>query len=70
MIKTLLKKNQSEALINYKELGDDVQLAIPSPEHYIPLLYIQALRNDTDQLSFFNDKIELGSLSMTSFIFK
>jgi len=41
-------------------------LAIPTPEHYLPLLYSLALKTDKDELNLFNDKLQGGSLSMTS----
>ena len=44
----------------------DFALAIPTPEHYWPMLYALALREPTDSLTLFNDVV-LGSLSMTSF---
>lgn len=47
------------------QLGHEVQLAIPTPEHYLPLLYALALQTGDDELSLFNDSV-LGSLSMTS----
>lgn len=62
----IANKNHSQ-LIDYKNLGKDVQLAVPTPEHYLPMLYIVALQQDDEQITFFNDKIIMGSLSMTSF---
>jgi 4,5-DOPA dioxygenase extradiol len=47
-------------------LGKEVQLAIPSPEHYLPLLYALGLKSEKEKISFFNDKTELGAISMTS----
>jgi 4,5-DOPA dioxygenase extradiol len=41
-------------------------LAIPTPEHYLPLLYTLGLKGDKDTVSFFNDKAIAGSLTMTS----
>lgn len=55
-------------LVNYNELGSEAKLAIPTIDHYIPMLYILGLRNKKDEIKFFNDKIVLGSISMTSFI--
>lgn len=52
-------------LLHVDQLGPEAQLAIPTPEHYLPLLYVLALQNDDDELSLFNDSV-LGSLSMTS----
>lgn len=55
-------------LVNYNELGSEANLAIPTTDHYIPMLYILGLRIKRDEIKFFNDKIVLGSISMTSFI--
>jgi len=54
------------ALIDYQRLGTAAQLAIPTPDHYYPLLYILALEDKNDNISFFNDACVAGSLSMTS----
>jgi 4,5-DOPA dioxygenase extradiol len=69
-IKSLIESADHNSLINFFKLGEEVRLAIPTPEHYIPLLYILALQSDTDKLSFFNDNIEMGALSMTSILCK
>ncbi len=63
--KNILERNH-KALIDYKLLGREVQLATPTPEHYLPLLYSLALQTDKDEISFFNDKAVMGSLTMTS----
>lgn len=59
--------NQQEALAEPLAAGTDFALAIPTPEHYWPMLYALALRQPDDRLSLFNDVV-LGSLSMTSFL--
>jgi 4,5-DOPA dioxygenase extradiol len=41
-------------------------LAIPTPEHYLPLMYSLGLKGEKDNVSFFNDKAVGGSLTMTS----
>ncbi len=53
-------------LIQYEKQSKAFQLAIPTPDHYIPLLYILGLQQKYEQLSLFNDKLVAGSLSMTS----
>ncbi len=53
-------------LINYESLGAESRLAIPTPEHYLPLLYSLGLKGTKDKVSFFNDKAVAGSLTMTS----
>lgn len=55
-----------DRLINYQSLGAAARLAIPTPEHYIPLLYTLGLKDKKEEVSFFNDKAVAGSLTMTS----
>ena len=55
-----------EPLINFYSQGRAFELAIPTPEHYLPLLYSLALKDDKDNVSLFNDKAVAGSLTMTS----
>ncbi len=64
--KHLIINNKHKELINYSLLGREVQLAIPTPEHYLPLLYTLALKGEHDTVEFFNDKAVMGSLTMTS----
>jgi 4,5-DOPA dioxygenase extradiol len=64
--KKLIAGNDHGQLINYQKLGPAVALAIPAPEHYLPLLYVLALKREDEAVSFFNDKTVMGSLSMTS----
>jgi len=67
---TLFKKHISDgnhpALIDYEKLSKSAKLAIPTPDHYYPLLYALALQEKNDQPLFFNDKVVMGSLTMTS----
>ncbi|MBS1600784.1 MAG: 4,5-DOPA dioxygenase extradiol [Bacteroidetes bacterium] len=55
-----------QQLIDYKSQGRAFDLAIPSPDHYLPLLYTLALKNENEKISLFNDKPVAGSLTMTS----
>lgn len=55
-----------QSLINYEKLNAAAKLAIPTPDHYYPLLYSIALQDDKEDVSFFNDKAVGGSLTMTS----
>lgn len=66
-IKSLVINNDYNNLINYRKLGTAVNLAAPSPDHFLPLLYTLALKSDNDNVSVFNDKAVMGSLTMTSF---
>ncbi|WP_460946819.1 4,5-DOPA-extradiol-dioxygenase [Spirosoma daeguense] len=64
--KQLISDGDTKPLINYNLLGRDAALAIPTPEHYLPLLYILGLKGTNDSVSFFNDRAVAGSLTMTS----
>jgi 4,5-DOPA dioxygenase extradiol len=64
--KSLITTGDHKPLINYKSLGPESLLAIPTPEHYLPLLYTLGLKGLQDNISFFNDKAVAGSLTMTS----
>jgi len=64
--KQLIKGGDPWSLINYESLGRESALAIPTPEHYLPLLYSLGLRGSNDDILFFNDKAVAGSLTMTS----
>ncbi len=65
-MKEWIKTSDHQSLINFKKQGKAFDLAIPTPEHYLPLLYAMALKDDKDDVSLFNDKPIGGSLTMTS----
>ena len=64
--KSLITDGDHKPLINYSVLRKDALLSIPTPEHYLPLLYALGLKGNNDAVSFFNDKAVAGSLTMTS----
>lgn len=64
--KKLIDSKEHASLIGYQELGQAAHLSIPTPEHYLPLIYALALQDDREDVSFFNDKLVGGSISMTS----
>ena len=66
-LRGLIAGEDAERLIDYRSLGREVQMGVPTPEHYIPLLYALALRQEGERVSFFNERTELGAISMTSF---
>lgn len=53
-------------LLDYQKHGSAMQNAVPTPDHYLPLIYSLALKDKTDEISLFNDELIGGSLSMTS----
>ncbi len=61
-----IQEGQHDRLIDYARQGKAFELAIPTPEHFLPLLYVLALRDKGEELSLFNDQPLAGSLSMTS----
>jgi 4,5-DOPA dioxygenase extradiol len=65
-MKSYILNGDHKQLINYRCHGKAFELAIPTPEHYLPLLYTLALQEDNDPVSLFNDKAVAGSLTMTS----
>lgn len=64
--KQLISQKHYNALIRYEQLGHEASLAIPTPEHYLPLIYTLGLSQKEEAVSFFNDKAVGGSLTMTS----
>jgi len=65
-IKKLILLNDHKALIDYKLQGKAFNLAIPTPDHFLPLLYTLALKEENEIINIFNDKAVAGSLTMTS----
>ncbi len=62
----LIQKRDHQSLINYHQLGSAVQLAVPTPDHYFPLIYTLGLTHETDSIALFNNELVGGSLNMTS----
>lgn len=65
-MKELIISGNHQELINYSKLGPAFSLAVPTPEHYLPLLYALALQEEKDEVRIFNDEPVGGSLTMTS----
>ena len=66
IFKEKISSNSHNDLIAYEKLGSAAKLAIPTPDHYYPLIYTLALQGKNDEINFFNDKAVGGSLTMTS----
>lgn len=64
--KNLIANKNHDQLIDYQSLGSEAMLAIPTPEHYLPLLYTLGLQQEHEEATLFNDKAVGGSLTMTS----
>ncbi len=69
-IKTALETGDDAALMDITRAGDSANLAVPSVEHYLPLLYIAAVRHAEDKMRFLTETFDLGSLSMRSVVYQ
>ena len=65
-VKQKILARDQMALCDYRSLDSDASLAVPSPEHYLPLLYPLAVQDEVEPATFFNDRVIMGSISMTS----
>jgi 4,5-DOPA dioxygenase extradiol len=63
----ILNKNHDN-ILKYKELGDVAKLAVPTPDHFYPLLYVLGASSEDDKVSVYNKSPVLGSLTMTSYL--
>ncbi|HEX7502689.1 MAG TPA: 4,5-DOPA dioxygenase extradiol, partial [Acidobacteriota bacterium] len=68
LFKELIGQDRHDELADYQSLGEAARLAVPTPEHFLPLLYVLAVKEKGEPVVYFNDKPVAGSLSMTSFI--
>lgn len=65
-MKQFISTDNHKELVNFRGQGKAFDLAIPTPEHFLPLLYTLALKDEKEPVSFFNDKAVAGALTMTS----
>ena len=66
-VKRRIVKREHIELVDWMRMGEDARLSVPTPEHYLPLLYILALQRDGDIARFVNEEV-VGGLSMTSVV--
>ena len=62
--KAMMLAGESKPLIDYEKLGRDAMLSIPTPDHYLPLLYVIAARRQGDVVTFPIEGVDGGSISM------
>lgn len=67
-IKKALEQRDDAALINYSQVGEIAQLSVPTPEHYLPLLYVFGASDGNDSLQYPFEGYQMGSLSMRSIL--
>ncbi|EOQ96693.1 aromatic ring-opening dioxygenase, catalytic subunit LigB [Leptospira wolbachii serovar Codice str. CDC] len=65
-VKDWINKEDYDSLIQIRNHGKEFEWAIPTAEHYLPLLYTLGTKLNSDNVSFFNDKPVAGALTMTS----
>ena len=65
-MKKFILSGDHKQLVNFRSQGKAFDLAIPTPEHYLPLLYSLALQDKNEEINLFNDKAVAGALTMTS----
>lgn len=65
-MKSSILNDDHQSLIDYRKGGRAFELAIPTPDHYLPLIYTIALKEEKDKVTLFNDEPLGGSLTMTS----
>lgn len=66
MIKKLILSKDHNSIIDYEKIGMIADLSVPTAEHFLPLFYILALQDENENISFFAERVTLGSISMTS----
>lgn len=67
-MKDYIANQNHDGIIEYEKLGPVAKLAVPTHDHYLPLIYAVALQEKNENVEFFNEKTDLGSVSMRSFV--
>jgi 4,5-DOPA dioxygenase extradiol len=65
-IAQFIEKGDHRGIVDYPALGASARLAVPTNEHFLPLLYALALKDDTEPVTYFNDRLNMGGISMRS----
>jgi 4,5-DOPA dioxygenase extradiol len=60
----MILAGEHEPLVNYEKLGRDALLSIPTPDHYLPLLYVTGSRQEGEAVGFPVEGVDGGSISM------
>ena len=64
--KEMMAAGEFRPLINYESLGPEALLSVPTPDHYLPLLYVLACRQEQEAITFPIEGVDGGSISMLS----
>lgn len=65
-VKNAIRNDAVSSIVEYRNAGESARLSVPTDEHFLPLLYILALRRPEEKIHFFAEHILYESLSMTS----
>jgi len=65
-LKKLIESGDHKTIVEYEKMGTMAHLSVPTPEHYLPLLYTLSLQEKDEPVTFFNDEVVMGSISMRS----
>ena len=68
-IADFLTDGNDQGVINYKDLGSIADLAVPTPDHYYPLIYVLGVKEKGEEARFFNASNTMGSISMRSVMY-
>ena len=68
-IRAAVVADEPQRVIDFAGLGEDAKRAAPTPEHFWPLLYVLGARDPGESVRLINDRVEHGSLGMTSLVF-
>lgn len=69
LIRDAILAGDFEKAVSYRERGESALLAVPTPDHYYPLMYALGAATPEDQVLCFNECCEMGSMSMTGYLF-
>lgn len=70
LVKQKVLENDAQALIHYQKNQHLARLAHPTNDHYLPLMYTLGLRDPKDRVEFFNEAIDMGSISMRGILLR
>jgi len=68
VVRDHLTRRDHQPLLAYAKMGDDARLSIPTPEHYLPLLYIIGLQDEREPMAFAIDGIQNASIGMLTVV--
>jgi 4,5-DOPA dioxygenase extradiol len=68
-VRELMLRGEHQPLVKYESMGPDAELSVPTPEHYLPLLYVLGASDEGDAVTFPVEGMDGGSISMLSLQF-